>query len=272
MAKHFAVLGSPIQHSKSPQIHLAAYRKLGFDWTYERFEVTESGFNDFFASKSSCYGGFSVTMPLKEVALAVSDSADDMAVRTQLANTLVSTADGWHASNTDVFGISQALTAHGVDNLQRVLLLGAGATARSAVVALSGMNPNVAISILGRTATRVNDLIAFAASQGVVATAFEPEAQSVDLTVSTLPAGTFRGFAGDLLAAGTLFDVAYNPWPSDAATHWQAAGLPIINGIHMLIWQAIAQIRLFSQGSNDNALADEVGLAKVMLAAAQQPA
>jgi shikimate dehydrogenase len=74
MAKEFAVLGSPIQHSKSPTIHLAAYQALGLDWNYERFEVDKTNFDAFLSSRR--LDGASLTMPLKEVAFERFGSAN----------------------------------------------------------------------------------------------------------------------------------------------------------------------------------------------------
>src|SRR5690349_19962063 len=64
-AAHLAVLGSPIAHSRSPQLHQAAYRVLGLDWSYERREVTDDGLAVFLGGLGAGWRGLSLTMPLK---------------------------------------------------------------------------------------------------------------------------------------------------------------------------------------------------------------
>ena len=134
-----AVLGSPISHSRSPDLHRAAYAELGLDWTYEAIECNDRDFAAFFAGLDEHWRGLSLTMPLKEVVLDVVEDVDDRARRVHSANTVWRTADSstWRATNTDIPGICSALGDVGVDRLERVRILGAGATARSAVAAVA---------------------------------------------------------------------------------------------------------------------------------------
>ena len=134
--KKFAVLGDPIDHSMSPAIHLAAYKVLGLDWSYEKIQVHSGVLNEFVAHQGAHFQGFSVTMPLKAEAAALAVNADPLVQRLGIANTLIRTASGLNAFNTDVFGITKALDDCWVTNPQRVAILGAGATARSAVLGL----------------------------------------------------------------------------------------------------------------------------------------
>ena len=109
MSKSFAVLGSPIDHSKSPQIHEAAYRVLNEDWSYGRFEIPKGGLKRFIENEGSSFSGFSVTMPLKENAKSFADELDVLCVETGAANTLCKIGDKWFGFNTDVFGIMQSV-------------------------------------------------------------------------------------------------------------------------------------------------------------------
>ena len=70
-SKHFAVVGDPIDHSLSPNIHNAAYKFLGLDWDYTRFQVSEGNLQDFLRKEGSHLSGISVTMPLKLEAAAL---------------------------------------------------------------------------------------------------------------------------------------------------------------------------------------------------------
>ena len=83
-----AVLGSPISHSRSPDLHRAAYAELGLDWTYEAIECNDRDFAAFFAGLDEQWRGLSLTMPLKEVVLDVVEDVDDRARHVHSANTV----------------------------------------------------------------------------------------------------------------------------------------------------------------------------------------
>ena len=109
MSNQFLVVGSPIDHSKSPAIHRAAYRVLGLDWDYGKLEVGRGGLRQVVDNAPEALRGFSVTMPLKEEAAKLASTVDEFARTSGAANTLVRNEDGWSAYNTDVFGIVQAV-------------------------------------------------------------------------------------------------------------------------------------------------------------------
>lgn len=113
-----AVLGKPIAHSKSPLLHLAAYRALGLtEWTYERIECTGEQLPGLVSSLGEEWVGLSVTMPGKFAALEFATERTERAVRIGSANTLVRLDDGWRADCTDVDGVSGALRSAGVGDL-----------------------------------------------------------------------------------------------------------------------------------------------------------
>src|SRR5437868_15104406 len=96
-----AVLGSPIAHSKSPQLHLAAYRALGLsDWTYDRIECTAEQLPTLVRTFGPEWVGVSVTMPGKFAALAFADERSERVEQVGSANTLVRLEQGWRAENT----------------------------------------------------------------------------------------------------------------------------------------------------------------------------
>ncbi|HET8988014.1 MAG TPA: shikimate dehydrogenase, partial [Humibacillus sp.] len=137
-----AVWGSPVAHSLSPILHRAAYAALGLTtWSYDRREVDAPGFASALEELDETWRGLSLTMPLKEVALEAATEATDTARETAAANTLVRVEGGWLADNTDVYGITAALAAVGCDlasdAVAEVVVVGSGATARSAVAAVA---------------------------------------------------------------------------------------------------------------------------------------
>ena len=242
------MLGSPISHSKSPVIHSAAFASLGLDAEYGSFEVSSS-LEEFLATKSSDYQGFSVTMPLKEEALNLAERVDSVAIASGAANTLIRTDTGWDGYNTDVFGIQIAL---GSKKFRSVAILGTGATARSAIVAMQELDKSVVI--WGRNSAAIKQLTA---EYEIRTEPLLHKAVQADLVISTLPP---RGLDEHLDSVvikprGLLLDVAYDPWPSRAAGLWGPERT--VSGLEMLIWQAVGQQRLFAGNDLFEPLPDE---------------
>jgi shikimate dehydrogenase len=136
-----AVLGRPIEHSLSPVLHQAAYAALGLvGWTYRAVDCDEASLDDVLRRlDEEGLAGASLTMPLKQAVLPMLAGSDDVVAATDAANTvLFGPEPGWVGANTDVPGFVAVLEQTGVDlSAADVWLIGAGATARSALVALS---------------------------------------------------------------------------------------------------------------------------------------
>ncbi|HEV7742222.1 MAG TPA: shikimate dehydrogenase, partial [Pseudolysinimonas sp.] len=134
-----AVLGSPIAHSKSPALHRAAYEVLGLDWRYDAIEVAEGALATFLGGLDASWRGLSLTMPLKREVLPALRSASPMVERVGAANTVLVRNGALDGFNTDVAGIIGAFREVGVDHLESVQVLGAGATAASVLVAVADL-------------------------------------------------------------------------------------------------------------------------------------
>jgi shikimate dehydrogenase len=265
MAKAFAVIGSPIEHSKSPAIHRVAYKVLGLDWTYVKQDVSEAALETFLTATT--FDGLSATMPLKERAFALSSVKDRAAVQSGSVNTLVRTQTGWAGYNTDVFGLTQALRDVTFSN---VLVLGSGATARNAVLAVSSRSSAISIALKARDASKAEKLAHWARRQHIeVRLLAEPaKLEEFDLVIATLPpqSDTTGWFTGS--PSGALLDVAYTPWPSELAKKWMTTGGNVVSGLEMLIWQAIGQLRIFTNGNVAESFKNEEELADAMRTAA----
>lgn len=275
MTKQFLVVGDPIDHSKSPDIHRAAYGVLGLDWTYGRLLVQKNDIRQVLDNAPEALYGFSVTMPLKEEAARNVAFLDDYARKTGAANTIVKTDRGWSGYNTDVFGVMMALKGVVTGPIRSVGVVGAGATARSALVAINSMNLSTNVWIFCRSKESFSEIKAFAKPLGFKlrrAKTLRALVKRAGLTVSTLPAGALDAYLSDSriqkVISGPLFDVAYNPWPSQAAKVWMASGNKVVSGIEMLIWQAVAQLRLFVNGDLSE-LPNEVAVVEAMRHAAE---
>ena len=132
------MLGSPIAHSKSPALHRAAYALLGLDWTYDAVEVDGAGLAAFVGSRDASWRGLSLTMPLKQDVLPLLDEVDELAVLTGAANTVLFGRRRAVAASTPTSAASCARCGEaGLERVHEGVLIGGGATAASALVAMA---------------------------------------------------------------------------------------------------------------------------------------
>lgn len=257
-----AVLGKPIAHSMSPVLHRAAYDALGLsDWCYDLRECAAADLRELVAGLGPTWRGLSLTMPLKEEALLIAVSSSEVARRTGAVNTLLRRDDGWHGDNTDVHGIREALADAGIraGRVAEAVILGSGATARSALAALADLEVGK-VSLVVRRDVRAST-VAQARDHG-----FEVDIVRIDdapaavlgaqLVISTMPAGAGDALAmamidragdtGSVMRSAVLLDVVYADWPTSLAAIAAAHGARIVPGIEMLIHQGAAQFELMT--------------------------
>ena len=267
--RRLAVLGSPIAHSKSPALHRAAYRRLGLDWEYTAIELRGHGLAEFMGGLDASWRGLSLTMPLKHDVLPLLDDLDEIATTTGAVNTVLLDDGRRRGFNTDVGGIVRTLREAGVGGVHHGLILGGGATAGSALVAMSQLGA-ARVRVLVRRAGAADELAALGRRLGVrVEEGHLDELGRVDdadLVVSTVPGGIDLGVepSAALAQRAHLLDVAYDPWPSPLGSSWVAAGGSLVHGLGMLLHQALLQVRIFVTGDPDTELPDEGAVLAVM--------
>jgi shikimate dehydrogenase len=208
-------------------------------------------------------------MPLKQAIRPLLASECPVSALTGAVNTVVRGQDGWHGFNTDVWGATTAIRQHGGSTFRRAILLGAGATASSLVVALHELGVE-SLVIVARDPGRTTEVQELARNLGIEVRAalFGESLDSTDLVVSSLPANAIlTSDAIECLDAELLFDVVYEPWPSALAKEWAARGLESISGLNMLLWQAVRQARVFYGESVDEPLPNEDLVVTAMRAA-----
>lgn len=263
------VWGDPIGHSLSPAMHTAAYGFLGWNWTYGRRRVDELSFPTELSGLDAAHRGLSLTMPLKHAAFAVTGDRDARAALTGAANTLVRTPAGWRAFNTDVGGIVEALREQGVVAPERARIVGAGATASAALVALAELGARD-VEVAARRPDAAATLVDLGERVGTAVTAVslgDRVRRAVDVTIATLPGGASvdHSVAGELAATGgALMDVVYGHWPTDLSRAWDRARASARGGEGMLLHQAVLQIRAFATGGVDHPLPREAEVVAVM--------
>ncbi|GAB2914146.1 shikimate dehydrogenase [Streptomyces heilongjiangensis] len=243
-----AVLGSPIAHSLSPVLHRAAYAELGLtDWTYDRFEVDEEALPAFVEKLGPEWAGLSLTMPLKRAVMPLLDEISDTAMSVEAVNTLVFGEDGRRTGdNTDIPGMVAALRERGIEQVESAAILGAGATASSALAALARICTGEVVAYV-RSDARAAEMRQWGERLDVeVRTADWADAEralSVPLVIATTPAGATDALSGAVPERpATLFDVLYHPWPTELAARWSAYGGAVVSGLDLLVHQAVLQV------------------------------
>jgi shikimate dehydrogenase len=254
------VLGSPISHSLSPLLHKTAYELLGIEGSYSAFEVQSGQLRHFLNSEGSALNNVSLTMPLKEEALSIADSVSDLAQQIRSGNTLFKKDGLWSLTSTDVAGFTFALESHNRNTMGNVLIIGAGATARAVIASCDGVsrsvsvinrNPDREIAIRNSAPHLVVDFISWGTSINF---------NKYDLVINTTPGNTAALFVDQVTAtSATFFEVLYNPWPTLLLSKWRESGGYGIDGLDLLIHQAISQIEIFTSSS-----IDRVSVAKML--------
>ncbi|WP_347757372.1 shikimate dehydrogenase [Agrococcus sp. ProA11] len=259
------MVGSPIEHSLSPALHSAAARALGLDWRYERRPVSAGELSDFVDVLDGAWLGLSVTAPLKEEARVLSVRVDDRARLTGAVNTLLLGRET-RGYNTDVGGIVRAFTEAGVGAVTSGAIVGAGATALSALLALAELGAR-RVTVGLRTAARGARLEELAAALGVAITLQPLEAPlpAADAAVSTLPASA-PSLPSFEVPPMRLLDADYAR-PEGSRFASSVPEEQRIDGREMLLGQAVLQVRIFALGDVEVPLPDEPRVVAAMRAA-----
>ena len=279
MVVNCAVVGDPIDHSLSEVLHRAAYTVLDIPWNYQKIRVPQGNLQQFLDTLDTSWRGLSVTMPLKSEALSIASTSDLASNQARGSNTLVFEYDEHgkrqvHAYNTDVRGLTHALVHTGWAFTEPSWILGGGATARSALLAIADLGIGE-VNVLVRNVERANGLKSVAEQCGIRLNFVTPEHLQNDtglrmngLVVNTLPSSASIQEMGLVQAKfhdqTRLYEVAYDHWPSELAQTVMAQEGAVVSGITMLIEQAVLQLRLFLNGDMEQALPRELEILVAM--------
>lgn len=254
MTDRYAVIGNPIEHSRSPQIHAAFAAQTGDDISYTRLlgdiDHVERDFERFFASGGR---GLNVTVPFKEQACRFADQLSGRAREAGAVNTLIATETGIRGDNTDGAGLVNDLARNNGFAFagKRILLLGAGGAARGVLLPLLAQSPGRLV-IANRTAEKAVDLAARAPVQdGVIGCGFEAlHDQRFDLIINATAAGLDAQVPpipdACLADGGWTYDMMYGAKPTAFVQWGRAHGAArAIDGLGMLVEQAAESYRLW---------------------------
>lgn len=248
-----ALIGDPVEHTMSPVMHNAAYKKLGLDYIYIPFRVAPEQLGravDGLRALNVC--GFNVTIPHKVSIIPMLDGLDPLAEKVGAVNTVVNSDGELRGFNTDATGFLQALLERGVDpGGKNVVVLGAGGASRAITYVLA--ERGASLSILNRQleldwAENIADLIKedFGRVVRVLELCDEYLAQALEradilvnaTSVGMSPAGDESPVPAELLKNNLIvFDVVYNPIMTRLLREAKAAGARTIGGVDMLAWQ-----------------------------------
>ncbi len=244
-----AVIGSPVAHSLSPAIHNAAFAASGLDWRFVAFEVAPGhAIAAVTAMKTLGISGLAVTAPHKRDAAIAVDEVDAAGRALESVNTVVLRADGsTFGASTDGAGFVDSVRAAGIDLIGlRVAVLGAGGAARSVVDAL-GRAGVVDIAIINRTRSPA---VVAAALSDVARVGSTDDIEGANLLVNTTSVGMGTDESpldGAHLRSGLVVaDIVYHPLETALLRAAREAGSPTLDGLGMLIHQAVLQQQLWT--------------------------
>jgi shikimate dehydrogenase len=253
-----AVIGSPVRHSLSPALHNAGFAATGADWVYMAFDVAPGSVGDALdAMRTLGLGGLSVTMPHKEAVAELVDELDPAAAALCSVNTVVPIGNGHLMGySTDGAGFVASLGAQAIDvGGQRVCVVGAGGAARAIVDAVTRAGAS-AVVVVNRSVDRAliaAQLAGAAGSIGDVAAIAEADivvnATSVGMGSDDLPFDPALLHAGQVVA-----DIVYHPRRTTLLAAAAERGARTVEGLGMLVHQAVLQQQLWTGLSPDPAV------------------
>jgi shikimate dehydrogenase len=253
------IVGWPVAHSLSPQLHAHWLREHGIDGAYVPLPVVREEFARVMAAlRRAGFVGVNVTVPHKEAAFAIAHEVDDVALAAGAVNLLLFRGDRIIGRNTDVDGLVASLAeALGSDALHgnAVAVLGAGGAARAAVLAGDRLRAR-SICIVGRQVGRAESLVGTLKSHikaeltTLAWSGWSDAAPKIDLLVNATSGG-MRGAAplaldiGQLRPGAAVCDLVYNPLDTDLIKAARARGHLAIDGLGMLMHQAVPSFEVF---------------------------
>ncbi len=261
MPQRLGIIGHPISHSISPVFQQAALDAIGFDGTYEPWDVDPDNVGVFIEGlRTPGTLGINVTLPHKEAVISFLDEVDDWASTAGAVNTIVNRDGRLTGHNTDGIGFLRALReGAGFEPLGKdVLVLGAGGSARGVVYALA--RAGIAqLFVANRTIERAQRLASLAINSGVAAQGLGlPEATEaateVALIVNCTSVGMLHGpdetgtplNSSDIPSTVLVNDLVYNPLETPLLREAARAGAATLGGIQMLVYQGVESFEMWT--------------------------
>lgn len=254
--KRLAVIGDPIAHSLSPLLHNTMAAELGLNYAYEAVQVAADALPGWLSRvRREGWAGFNATMPHKLRLIPLLDQQTEQAVYFGAVNTVRNDNGVLTGHNTDGDGFARMLHEHGLGFAgARVTLLGAGGAAEA--IARKALQDGAAhITVHNRTVARAEQLCAASPARMTPAALDAPVQADTDLLINTLPVGSplDLGLVSALRGESAVVDILYAPPKTPLLQAAEARGLLAVNGLGMLIHQAILAFEFFTGADVDAA-------------------
>lgn len=255
----YAVLGYPLEHTLSPQLHQRLFKISGVDAEYDKLELSPEEFRTR-VDELFTLNGFNITMPYKQRIIPFLEGATEEALRFQAINTVLVHSPGRGIGhNTDIAGVIKSFEMLGASFRSHICIAGAGATARmiASEVVRRGGRVTLAVregslekgEMLARAVQRLS------AQPCVSVRTLDSLEESYAMLINATPCGMYPNvnacpFPDAVIAkSDAVFDLIYNPENTQLLSKARAMGKPALGGIFMLAWQA-AEAHEFWYGAN----------------------
>ena len=263
--KQLCVIGDPVLHSKSPLIQNTMIQALGLDYTYLCQPVRREELSSWLGRvRTEGWAGFNATMPHKEALVPYMDELDEDAKLYGAVNTVCNRNGKLYGFNTDGGGFARALASANIPiKGTRFVLLGAGGAAKAVTLKLVQQGAGK-VTICNRTidkaaaltthAPKTMSACGFSSAELAAACAdCDVLINCTNLGMAGSPAFETLDFLDALPADVPVCDLIYHPLKTDLLTRAEAQGHPIMNGLPLLIHQAILALEHFTQTKIDAA-------------------
>ena len=255
-----AVIGDPVEHSLSPVMHNAAFKKLGLNLVYVAFKVTRNGLKDAISgARSLGLRGLNVTMPHKKAVISYLDETDSTAEAIGAVNTILNNQGKLIGYNTDGNGAMIALKENGVSTEEKkMLILGAGGAAKA--IAFQAAQEVEELVILNRTSEKAEKLAELLFKKfgkkvkggALSAEVLKEELKTTDILVNATSVGMHPDVnrspvPSDLLRRDLcVMDIIYNPLETKLVKAAKSVGAKVVLGLEMLLYQGAVAFEIWT--------------------------
>ena len=253
LSKNFCLIGYPLGHSISPEIHSRLFEISGVDAQYSLFEIQPEKFEDKISFLKTL-DGFNITIPYKQRILPFLDELDLRARRCGAVNTVKCENGRLSGFNTDAEGFLRALKSADIELSGKVLLCGAGGVAR--MMACEALERGCSLVVATRDVSGAqlcaDDLNKLFPHSDIKAESLSQVSGSFDLILNGTPAGMHPHPEGCPVSqkvaqnSAAVFDSVYNPRETLLIRTAQKAGAKTQGGTTMLVWQAAAAQEIYT--------------------------
>ncbi len=256
----YGVIGDPIEHTLSPIIQNAAFKALDLDYVFLAFKVSPNQVDKAIAGMRALeIVGLNVTMPHKEAVIKNLDQIDENAKFLNAVNTIHNKDGQLIGYNTDGIGAIKALKENGSNPKgKKILLLGAGGSARAIAYALAKQTDE--LIILNRTvsvAKKIVNLLNKTLNKKILADSLTTQKirehiQQSDILINATSVGMKPNSNQSLIPKQlikpkmTIMDIVYNPVETKLAREAKSAGAKVVSGTEMLIYQGAASFEIWT--------------------------